>query len=429
MKIPFTNWVVSFGGDVEKNMATARPVSFNSLFTRTSRDGLADYKINVQSLYAVFRMNSDIRNCVRELQNNVGKSGVDYLDLANPEKEPSLKKINDIELLFNSPESTHKSFRTLLRRTVRDMEIAGNAYWVILKNDAGKPVGFQPIDPRTMTIVADKSGVVHKYIQKVWGQDAVSYDPDEILHFKGDDDPNHEVFGMGNLEPIIWEARTDGSAMMANFKFFENNAVPSALYILDERIPTNKLKEKFEEIKKSFGGASNYKKAGAIVGVKDIKMMNVTQKDMEFLAGRVFTTEKICAAFGVPKFMLGYTEKVNNNNGVEIEKNFMGKSIIPREQTIESTINSQFMAKFGDGLAFFFKAHRFSSAKELEERAEKMYKAGMITLRQVKKMIGEEITDTDEEQENLDKYIIHSGASAVLLEDVGIDPVIDENEE
>jgi len=426
MKIPFTNLHIGLGR-VSGNEYSGKSVEFSDLFKNSDSAGKT-YKISVHTLFSVFRQNSDIRNCVREIQNNTGKSGTSFVDVLDSKTEIPEKLNMELFSLFNYSGSTHTSLRQLLKRTVRDMEVAGNAYWVVLRNGSGCALGFQPVDPRTIASVADKSGKVLKYVHRVGVETPKMYEPEDIIHFKGDDDPLHEVFGLGKLEPIIWEARTDSAAMVSNYKFFENNAVPSALYILDEKIPADKLKEKFAEIKKHFGGAVNYKKAGAIVGVKDIKMLNMSQKDMDFLAGRKFSTEKICAAFGVPKFILGYTETVNNNNGVELEKNFMEKTIIPLEQTIEAAINAQFMSQIGT-VAIVFNEHVFSNAKDVEARAEKMYRAGMKTLRQVKRMIGDEITPEDKKEENFDKYIIQNGASAVLLEDVGLDPVIDQNEE
>jgi len=429
MKIPFTNLVVGLAEKTENNKFNdgGRSVPFSEVFKSNKKT--TEYKISLHSLFGIYRNNSDVRNCVREIKNNVGKSGYKYIDATDPEAEVKPSTKDEIWGVFNSQESTHKTFKDLIDRTVRDLKIAGNAYWLKLKNDQGVVLGFQPIDPRTMAIVANDSGHVFLFVQKVLGHEALEFLPDDVIHFKGEDDPLNEVFGLGELEPVIWEARTDNSAMIANFKFFENNAIPSALYILDEKIPTEKLRAKFDEIKKHFGSASNYKKVGAIVGVKDIKTINMSQKDMDFLAGRTFSTKKICASFGVPVFLLGDTDKVNNNNGEELEKNFMEKTIIPLEQRIETTINSQFMFPEYGAIGLVFNAHVFSNARELEERAMNLYKGGMKTLRQAKKMIGDEITDEDEQEENFDKYIIQNGASSVLLEDVGVDPELDIDEE
>jgi HK97 family phage portal protein len=431
MRIPFTDLYI---GKIEKNESlpagVARPVAIDSIFSAMKSNAGTEYKISVHSLYAIYRMNSDIRNCVREIQQGVGKSGYNLVNPDDPTIEPSPSQWNQLQSVLNSESSTHKSWKDLLSRTVRDIEIAGNAYWVKLKNAGGQVLGFQPVDPRTMVIIAQPTGEIVQYIQKMNETKVREYDPEDIVHFKGEDDPVNEVFGMGKLEPIIWEARTDNAAMISNYKFFENNAIPSALYILDEKIPKETLKAKMAEIKEAYGGADNYKKVAGLIGVKDVKMLNISQKDMDFLAGRKFSTEKICASFGVPKFMLGYTDTVNNNNGTELEKNFYEKTILPIEQNIQSTINQQYLSMTDlSDWQFVFEENLFNNPKETEERARLMYESGMMTLRQVKRMLGEEITPEDEDEINFDKYIVHRGAGAVLLEDIGNDPILDMNEE
>ncbi len=41
--------------------------------------------------------------------------------------------------------------------------VQGNAYWHILKNDQGKALGIDDIDPRTMRIIADGAGNIKEY--------------------------------------------------------------------------------------------------------------------------------------------------------------------------------------------------------------------------------------------------------------------------
>lgn len=419
--IPFINKTVSIGA--QKNSYEATGVSLGEFFGNFGvkrRDGLNAFKVNSSSLFAVYRMSSDIRNCVRELQSNTGKAGFEVVSAQENEQEEESARA-----LFNYEGSTHQTATQLFSRLVRDLEVSGNAYWVILKNDKGEVLGFQPADPRTIGIVADDTGIIRMYLQQIPGKNPKEYPAEDIIHFKGEDDPVYSVFGLGNLEPIIWEARTDNSAMLSNFNFFKNNAIPSALYILDEKIPTDTIRAKMGEIKKHFGGAKNYKKAGAIVGVKDVKMLNMSHKDMDFLAGRKFSTDKICAAFGVPKFLLGYTETVNNNNGQELKINFIQDRIVPLENRIAQTLNNFFKPYF---IEFKFNEHQFTTEKELEERAIALKKEGALTLREARKMMNKPL-DEENKDDNVDKFIIHSGASAVLLEDVGIDVELDETEE
>jgi len=50
------------------------------------------------------------------------------------------------------------------------------------------------------------------------------------------------------------------------------------------------------------------------------------------------------------------------------------------------------------------------------------FKSGTLTLRQYKTKTGKDITDADERNPMIDQYISGTGSSAVLLEDIGVDP-------
>jgi phage portal protein BeeE len=110
--------------------------------------------------------------------------------------------------------------------------IAGNTYIEKIRNPLGGLLGVKTLDPRTMAVVSNEHGNVFKYIQSVYSQGEksvmpVEFEPEDIIHWKWGSDPNAEVFGFSAMEPILWEVRTDLSAMISNYFFFENDAVPS----------------------------------------------------------------------------------------------------------------------------------------------------------------------------------------------------------
>lgn len=419
-KIPFTNIQISTNEAEKKSTIFAKSgFSFNPSRDRTGM------RLNPASLFATYRFNADIYGCVREWRENVGINGLQYIDPLDIERPIENKVVQILDSFFSS----YTSFRPLKSRIVKDLGIAGNAFLEVLKNINGDRVGLAPIDPRTISIVSDKHGKVYRYIQGLYGNNPVEFLPEDIIHIKLDVDPDNEVFGFSPIEPVIWEAKTDLAAAMSNYYFFENDAQPSVQYILDEGLSEDESKALIDSIKENFGGPDKRHKVGALQGVKDIKTISVSQKDMEFLQGRRYTTEKICAAYGVPKFLLGYTESVNNNNGTELLKKFFQSTIQPLEELITDVLNRELLKILGlEGkVKMLFKPMLFDEQAEVEKRALEEKKHGAITLRQYKIKTGQKITPEDEKTPNFDGYIIENGASAVLLEDVGVDPVVDSN--
>lgn len=419
-KIPFTNFALKINAE---GVSISRPRIYNR-GVRTSWGNSLNERVNANALFKVYRRQSDVYSTVRELRENVGLAGYEWQDL---EGNVVVSQVTDeLDRILNYFQTWGRS----KSRIVRDGSVAGNSYFHITKNQSNNMVlGIEMIDPRTMSLVTNEFGDVKGYVQTIGGMARQVFEPDEIVHFKNDTDPDNEIFGFAPLETVIIEAKTDLSAMHTNFNFFEHSAQPAAQYILEEGLSPEAGKNAIEMIKSQFKGVKNAHKSGVLQGVKEIKTLTVTQKDMEYLNGRRFSTEKICATMGVPKFLLGYTESVNNNNGVELNKKFYEGTILPIEANIEQVMTRDFLKKIGvEGLQFKFKPQVFD-AQGTEKRALEEKKQGALTLRQYKQKTGQEITPEDEKALNFDAYIIQGGSSAVLLEDVGVDPLDDPSEE
>lgn len=382
-------------------------------------EGKRDIRFDLSSFYAVLKTNSDVADCVRELSENTGAGGYEWVnaeDESKPLPNELVKKLDSI-LSYDS------SFRLLKTNTIRDDRITGNAYWSLITNITRTDVlGIQRIDPRTLVIIADVHGIPRAYIQRVTGQEPVLFTPEEIVHFRADSDSDNEIFGQSPLEPILYAVWTDLSAEKSNYHFFKNDATPATLYILNEELSGDEADAALEFIRKQLGGPENRGKPATLQGVKEVKTISMTNRDMEYLGGRRFTTEKICARFGVPKFVLGYTDTVNNNNGTELQKKFYNGTISPLEERIAETINRELIQRIGlsGKVKFRFRPQMFDETAQLEARGQAEVDRGILTRRQYKQKTAQAITPEDESNPMFDKHIVINGTSAVLLEEVGL---------
>lgn len=430
IKIPFTKNVLSITPEQnkfieQKDVKKAPQAITYSAPTRTPYSDTFGKHIDVRIFYWLYRQQSDLAACVNFIQKNVGLEGYEFYSTDDKDIDYDMAESLTSLLEYNS------SFDNIKKVIVRDYLLAGNAYATFIENlDNSNALGMQTIDPRTMGIVVNQYGDIKKYVQRVQGKQAVLFEPEEVMHFTIEKDPDNEVFGYPKLTPTVLEAITDVEARNLNIAFFKNDARPSTIYVLEEGLSEEEQDSAMENIRNVFGGGgANKKKSAAIAGVKEIKTIGATQTEMEFLDQRKFSIDKICATFGIPKFMFGYTESVNNNNGVELTKNTIKREIIPIEQALSSAINrwfSQSIDGYGESnTRFRFKKQILESPSEIEDRAIKMKDAGVITTREAKEFIGHTITAEMEQQENFDSFIIKGGSSSVLLEEVGVDPVVD----
>jgi Phage-related protein len=424
-RIPFTDTKIAIGQTPESE---GRGYSRGKFATDTGHD-TSGIKVDSRALYTAWRNSGDIYACVREIRQNVGIGGYHWYDPNDPEKERPAppKLVTLVESIFRYEYGSFRRFKD----TVLDPHlIAGNTYLEKIRNPNKEIIGLKALDPRTMAIVTDEFGVVYRYIQVHPESDSkvvepVVFEPTDIIHWKHGSDPNNEAFGFSPMETILWDARADLSAMVSNYFFFENNAVPAVQYILEKDLSPESVNAIVEMIRKNFKGAKNRNRATVMQGVKEIKPVGISQQDMQFLDGRRFTTEKVCAAFGVPKVMLGYTEGVNYTNHEGQTMSFYEGTVREYETSFEEDIiNGDLIPSLGlEGqIAFAFKTANFDSKATVWDRAIRGRAAGLVTINNARRLVGLDPIDPAVHGDMGDVIILGEGNGAVPLTDVGVDP-------
>jgi HK97 family phage portal protein len=407
MKIPFTDFIISRTKN-DKNSMQPFIRKSEGLFKKIYQ------RPDVAFFFMAYERNSDVRACVRERADGAAAFGYRFYDRTDKEEDAPENVKMQMEELIN-PNRPLKSFRQIKKRIVRDLSICGNAYCYLRRNlENTRIVGLDPIHPITMSIVSDSHGNVLAYVQRA-GMNVRTYDPAEIIHFQNGEDTSNEVFGESPLMGVDVDIKADIEAARTNFNTLENDALPAAHFILRDDMSAEQIQVAMERIKEAFGG-ENKGKSGVLPDVKDIKIYERDFSKLQFLDMRKFTTDKVCAALGVPKFKIGYTEMVNNNNGEELTKNFYNDTIRPIDDYLEEVYTLDFFPRVG-GERWGLEINPQLLGSDLEERALKEFTSGALTLRQYKLKTGQKITPEDEANPNIDAHIIQGGSNQ-LLEDV-----------
>jgi phage portal protein BeeE len=247
LRIPFSSKSLTIG--TQPNSAS-RGLSTGKYSGAPERD-LTGFKFDVSSLYTSWRNSGDVFGCVREIRQGTGIGGFYFYDPSDDKKEkPAPEAL--VKQLTSVLTYQYKTLRTFKDRVMEPRLIAGNTYIEKIRNPLGGLLGVKTLDPRTMAVVSNEHGNVFKYIQSVYSQGEksvmpVEFEPEDIIHWKWGSDPNAEVFGFSAMEPILWEVRTDLSAMISNYFFFENDAVPSVWYMLDDQLSDEEAKRAMSE--------------------------------------------------------------------------------------------------------------------------------------------------------------------------------------
>lgn len=375
-------------------------------------------RLSMDTFYTIWRNHGDVYGAVRELAQAVGVAGYYWENKAGSDKDPNPKSVKQAEQVL----TFYRPLRAWLREIITDVSVAGNAYYYRELSKGGGILSLQRLDPRMMTAVTDKYGTLLRWIQRGAQAETVIFQPEEVLHFVTAQDPNSPVFGISPLEPVLWDVRTDLAAMISNYALFMNDSTPASMYVFDEQMTDQEIARAVETLQEKLKGAENRHKSLGMKGLKEIKTISITNKDMEFMALRKLSTEKVCAAFGVPKSILGYTEDVNLANGEEQTKKFWESTVQPLEEVLAEFINRVFLPSIGiDDIKFCFENRSFDNREWNEASTRADMQLGIMTVNEVREERGKEPFDEAKFGEMVNRPIIFAGTSARPLEDVGVD--------
>ena len=153
-----------------------------------------------------------------------------HIESSDYEKEIYDKNVDDL-LEFG------KGWTTLKNEILKHYLISGNVFVEKLYNSERETrvVGFNVLDTRYMSIVCDRHYNPVKYIYRdIKNNQTLEYRPETILHFGDNTDFDNPAFYMSLLEGIVPDVFGDDQASISNAYFFQNDAMPSSLYILEE---------------------------------------------------------------------------------------------------------------------------------------------------------------------------------------------------
>lgn len=124
------------------------------------------------------------------------------------------------------------TFNTILENLVRMYHIYGDAFAEIVRDDSGRLINLKPLDPSTITIIADSRGIIKKYEQQVKGRDKKFFATDEILHLARNRIAD-EIHGTSIIESVEWIILARNEAMSDYKRLLHRNIYPVRVWQLD----------------------------------------------------------------------------------------------------------------------------------------------------------------------------------------------------
>lgn len=266
------------------------------------------------------------------------REGEDLTDIPN----------HDFEVLLDNPNELDASDEFLIA-TYAFRKLAGNAYWWTNRtSESQPPAELWIVPPNQIQPIPDERLFLKGYVYDPGDGQKLFLEPWEIVHFKTFNPLNRYV-GMSFVESIAIAAIGDMAAAKWNTELFgANNARLPGILAFADFIGD----DAWDQIKADMVSSSEKRNIMRLrgVGPGGVQWMQsaVSQKEMEFLAGRQFTKEEIWGNFpGLSSMMDPNATEANSKAG---KQTFLESCIFPMTNSIGKKVTKALMPAYGDSL-------------------------------------------------------------------------------
>jgi HK97 family phage portal protein len=309
-------------------------------------------------------------------------------DLTEVERSPIMDVLN-----FVNPFQTFQEFIELHEIY---MGLAGECFWVVNKNKGGLPGELWIVPPDKMSVVPSKKDFIAGYIYKV-GNESIPLDKELVIHFKLPN-PMNPYRGLGPVQAMAQDLDGEINAAKWNNKFFYNSARPDVVMFPDGDVSEENYIRLKEQFKERHQGVVNSNRMAIASGIRDIKLLSISAKDMDFKELRLLNRDNILGIFGMPLSVMGITENVNRANAEAGDYTFARWIVQPRLNRIKNKLNEQFLPMFpnSQNLCLDFDDVVPESVEENRALAESGIKSGYMTINEARQIQGlEPLPDGD----------------------------------
>ena len=327
--------------------------------------------------------------CVNRIAKKASSTELYLYTLDDEGNEEEIKKHIFLDVLKKPNDMMSEAqLRFLLHQ---HMELAGEAFWYVPRNEVGGPYQILPLMPNNVTVVPGVEKLIQGYIYEVRGE-KVSFDPEEVVHFAyPNPDPDDFFRGASPIKAAAYAIATNQNAERWNYKFFKNSAIPSGGVLETENklddLEANRLVRLWEKQHKS--ESKWHKIAVAQQGLK-YKSVAIAHKEMDFVKQLNNTRDMILAIYNVPRSIAGLSEQINRAHAFQEELNFATYTIKPTLDFIASELNTFLLPQFDEQLRIGFK-NVVPRDVEVQLKRHKLYLgAYVLTINEVREELGKE---------------------------------------
>lgn len=297
---------------------------------------------------------NSIQHSTEELCFGTVYSCIDFRAKSLAKSIPIMYKNNEAE---DNPEIENHEFLNVLEtpnpnlskaelmiNTLANMDVYGNAYWLLLKTKKFNSLReIHILHPKYTRIRIDNNtGMVSGYDYTFNNGVAnvnTFYPVQDIIHFKHQNYLNNGIYGMSIIQQNALVLNIYLEMTLYQSNFLKNNALPKFVLKHNRSLTPVQIESLKEQFSGLYGGSSNAGKVPVLENNLDLKPISLSPQELDFQNSYKAIQKSIFEMFQVPAVLLGTSETVNRSTSTTHLTSFYVNTIEPLLNIIDEKIN------------------------------------------------------------------------------------------
>ncbi len=226
------------------------------------------------------------------------------------------------------------------------LDLTGEAFWLLERNGAGRPVEYWPIPPDWVLDTPTPDKEAFRVSFRGWQGEIPK---SEIIWMFEPDPVNPYSRGSGTGRALADELETDEYASKHVKSWFYNRARPDIIISADGLTPQDTARLEEDWLRKSQGFWKAYKPYFMSRKV-DIQALSQSFESMQLVDLRKYERDTIVQVYGVPPEILGIIESSNRATIASAELLYSKWVIQPRLEFLRAVLQEKLVPEFDDRL-------------------------------------------------------------------------------
>jgi HK97 family phage portal protein len=295
---------------------------------------------------------------------------------------------------------------------IQDYKLFGNTYLRKIRSSTRGVVTALQFLPQDM--VRPVGNGLNPLTHYVYTTDGRSFDipVSDIIHIRYGRDPSDIRIGRAPLTAVLREIATDNTASTTAYGLLANGAMPSLIVGPDAKETSVDMSmDDARQVKRQLHEDLTGDGSGGIVvmtGAYKMDRVSLTPSELALDSVRRVPEERICSALGINPMVLGLgsgLERSTYSNYERAQQAAWEDGMVPLLRTLADAITADLLPEYPETQQGDFVMYDLETVRALADdlaaeadRAEKLYKSGIIDRAEAKRIAGLEAVPEDEGQ-------------------------------